>query len=75
MPEFLESALRHHAKKKGLTGEHADNYVFGALNNLGAMDGSEETPKGRAMQAKHDADMKGKRKLRVKRRRDLVELK
>jgi hypothetical protein len=78
MPDFLEAALRHHAKKKGLTGKHADNYVYGTMNSIGAMHGSQITPKGEAMEAKHDADMKaagGTRRLRVKRRRDLVELK
>lgn len=56
MPKFLKSALRHEATKKGLTGEAADRYVFGGLNNIGAMHGSKETAKGRAMEAKHAAD-------------------
>lgn len=82
MPSFLESALRHHAKQKGLVGEDADHFIFGTLNSIGAMHGSKITPKGEAMEAKHEADVKnGKaekpriRKMRVKRRHDLVELK
>lgn len=57
MPKFLESALRHEAKKRGFTGEHADRFVYGTLNNLGAMKGSKETAKGHRMEAKHERDM------------------
>lgn len=77
MPEFLEAALRHAGKKHGLTGDHLDRYVYGGLNNLHAMAGNQITPKGEAMEAKHEADMKEKpklRKLRVKRRHDLIPL-
>lgn len=51
MPEFLIKKLKK---------EYPDNpsAVYGTLNNLGAMHGSKETAKGRAMQAKHDRDMK-----------------
>jgi hypothetical protein len=54
MPKFLENALRHEAAKKGLKGRHADRYVYGAMNHLGAMRGNQETAKGVQMQAKHD---------------------
>lgn len=57
MPKFLESALRHHAKSIGLTGRHADRYVYGAMNHLGAMHGNKETAKGRRMETKHERDM------------------
>lgn len=57
MPRFLESALRHHATTQGLTGEAADRYVYGAMNNIGAMHGSKTTAKGRRMQRKHEQDM------------------
>jgi hypothetical protein len=57
MPNFLEHTLRLAAEKKGLTGRRADNFTFGALNNMGAMHGSKITRKGKRMQAKHDADM------------------
>lgn len=53
MPAFLEQELRAQAAKKGLTGEHADHYVYGAMNNMGAMHGSKETAKGRVMAKKH----------------------
>ncbi len=56
MPKFLEDDLRRQAAKKGLTGKRADHYVFGAMNNIGAMRGSKETAKGRAMEEKHDED-------------------
>jgi hypothetical protein len=54
MPAFLEQQLREGAAKKHLTGRAADAYVYGAMNNMGAMHGSKETAKGREMQAKHD---------------------
>jgi hypothetical protein len=53
MPRFLENALRHEAAKKGLRGKHADRYVFGAMNNIGAVRGNKITPKGEAMEKKH----------------------
>ena len=58
MPEFLENDLRKSAAKKGLKGDRADAYVFGTMNNLGAMHGSKETAKGRAMERKHQAKLK-----------------
>lgn len=54
MPKFLEDQLRQEASKKGLSGRDADAYVYGAMNNMGAMHGNKETAKGREMQAKHD---------------------
>ena len=71
MPKFLEKILKKEAAKKGFTGERADRYVFGAMNNIGAMHGNKETEKGAAMERKHEADSKI-RKIRVKRRRDVV---
>lgn len=57
MPKFLETALAKEARKKGYTGDRAKRYIFGAMNNLGAMHGSQETAKGRAMERKHIADI------------------
>lgn len=57
MPAFLEQVLKKAAAKKGLAGKSANSYVFGAMNRMGAMQGNQETPKGAAMQAKHDRDM------------------
>lgn len=54
MPDFLESKLRTSATHRGLTGERADHYVYGAMNNMGAMHGSKETAKGRRMEKKHE---------------------
>lgn len=54
MPQFLEDKLRASASKKGFTGRRAARYIYGAMNNLGAMMGNKETAKGRAMQRKHD---------------------
>ncbi len=48
MPKFLEQKLK--AEYPG-----NDRAVYGTLNQLGAMHGNKETPKGRAMQAKHEA--------------------
>lgn len=56
MPKFLESVLSKEADKKGFTGDRKDHYVFGAMNNMGAMRGNKETPKGKAMQEKHERD-------------------
>ena len=49
MPNFLENKLKR---------EYPNNpgAVYGTLNAIGAMKGNKETPKGRAMQAKHDRD-------------------
>lgn len=62
MPKFLEDRLKSEAAAKGKTGREADRYVFGAMNNMGAMRGNKETAKGRAMDAKHAADLKKKKK-------------
>lgn len=59
MPKFLEDKLKQQASKKGLKGKRADRYVYGAMNNLGAMRGNQETAKGAEMQRKHDAKMEG----------------
>lgn len=59
MPKFLEDALAKSADKKGFTGKRKARYVYGAMNNLGAMRGNNETAKGRRMQAKHESDLQG----------------
>lgn len=56
MPKFLEDDLKAEAAKKGLTGKRANAYVYGTLNNIGAMHGSKETAKGRTMDVKHAKD-------------------
>jgi hypothetical protein len=53
MPKFLENALRHEGRKKGLSGAHLEKYVYGGMNSIGAMHGSKETAKGREMEKKH----------------------
>jgi len=53
MPKFLEDKLKAQAATKGLKGKRADRYVYGALNNMGAMRGNQETAKGAAMERKH----------------------
>lgn len=58
MPKFLEDDLRRFARKKGMTGDRVDRYVYGAMNNMGAMHGNQETAKGAAMEAKHERDKK-----------------
>lgn len=65
MPKFLEDDLKREAEKKGFTGKRLARYVYGGLNDIGAMRGSKETAKGEAMQVKHDRDMK-ERKLTPK---------
>lgn len=56
MPKFLEDKLKAKAAEKGLKGKRAQRYVFGAMNNMGAMHGNQETAKGAAMEAKHRKD-------------------
>jgi hypothetical protein len=55
MPAFLEAKLKSKAAEKGFSGKKAKRYVYGALNNMGAMRGNKETAKGKRMQKKHDA--------------------
>lgn len=50
MPKFLEEKL----KREYPGNPHA---VFGTMNNIGAMHGSKETAKGRAMERKHRAKL------------------
>lgn len=56
MPAFLENALKKEAAKKGFTGKRAAKYVYGGMNNIGAMRGNQETAKGRQMELKHMRD-------------------
>ena len=58
MPKFLEDKLKSEAAKKGKTGKAANRYVYGAMNNMGAMRGNKETAKGARMAAKHKRDTK-----------------
>ena len=58
MPKFLEDKLKAEAQKKGFRGKRADRYVYGAMNNMGAMRGNRETAKGAAMEEKHRAKMR-----------------
>jgi len=58
MPKFLEDKLASGAKKKGLSGKRAKAYIYGTMNNMGAMKGNKITKKGKAMEKKHNSDMK-----------------
>jgi hypothetical protein len=58
MPAFLEKKLKAEASKKGFKGRRAARYVYGAMNNLGAMHGNKVTAKGERMQAKHERKVK-----------------
>lgn len=55
MPAFLEKKLKAEARKKGMSGKRAARYVYGAMNNDGAMKGNKETAKGARMAKKHAA--------------------
>lgn len=57
-PQFLENKLKTEAAKKGFTGRRAARYVYGAMNDIGAMRGNQETAKGVAMERKHEAKIK-----------------
>ncbi len=58
MPAFLEAKLKANVP----AGVNPDRYVYGAMNNMGAMKGNKITPKGKRMQAKHVRDMRAKTK-------------
>jgi len=47
MPKFLENKLKAEYGKDSKT-------VYKVMNAIGAMHGNKETPKGRAMEKKHD---------------------
>jgi len=64
MPQFLEAKLKQKAADKGFSGKRADRYVYGAMNNLGAMRGNKETAKGKRMEKKHQAKVGGGGKMR-----------
>lgn len=66
MPKFLHDALARGAAKKGFSGRRAARYIYGAMNNIGAMHGNKETAKGREMERKHAAHalLSGKKKAR-----------
>jgi len=49
MPEKEERELKAQARKKGLTGERADAYVYGTLNKI-----------EKAREAKHKSHSRGK---------------
>ena len=58
MPAFLENILQKEASKQGFSGKQANHYIYGAMNNMGAIRGNKITAKGRSMQRKHNAKMK-----------------
>jgi len=64
VPQFLEDKLKQSAAKKGLKGKNADRYVWGAMNNLGAVKGNVITAKGRAMERKHNEHLADRSRLR-----------
>ena len=64
MPNFLESKLQDEAAKLGKSGRDADRYVYGAMNNMGAMHGNKITAKGRSMERKHAAKVPMARRRR-----------
>jgi len=67
MPKFLEDKLKAAAAEKGFKGKRADRYVYGTLNNLGAMRGNKETAKGARMDAKHAAKIRAEVNRRLSR--------
>jgi hypothetical protein len=44
------------AAKRGKKGRAANRYVYGAMNNMGAMRGNKVTAKGHAMERKHNRE-------------------
>jgi hypothetical protein len=72
MPKFLENALQKAAASKGLKGDAADKYTYGALNNMGALKGNAETLKGKAMQKKHEAKLSAGQAAKIRRKVDVI---
>lgn len=62
MPKFLETDLQKEAAKKGLKGRAAARYVYGGMNNLGAMRGNRSTARGRQMDKLHQEDTRTARR-------------
>lgn len=65
MPDFLEQRLAASARKKHFTGRKAKQYIYGAMNDMGAMRGNQITARGRAMERKHRAKLQGLNSLRA----------
>lgn len=59
MPQFLEEKLRANVPK----GVDPDRYVYGAMNNMGAMRGNKITRKGRRMEKKHEEKQASKLRM------------
>lgn len=68
MPIFLENKLKSEAEKKGFSGRRLARYVFGALNDMNAMHGNQETRRGKQMQAKHDAKVSKEAAERIRKK-------
>lgn len=68
MPVFLENKLKSEGAKKGFKGRRLARYVYGAMNNLGAMHGNQETAKGERMQEKHEAKLDKESAARIRRK-------
>ena len=56
----MEKKLASEADKKGLSGKKKDQYVWGTMNNIGAVHGNKISARGRAMEKKHEAKMAGR---------------
>ena len=54
--EELKKSFAKRKRKGALKGVDEGRYVYGGLNNMGAMHGSKETAKGAAMEAKYTRD-------------------
>lgn len=59
MPDFLERKLAANVP----AGVDRDRYVYGAMNNMGAMRGNKITAKGRRMEKKHAEKVGSRLKL------------
>jgi hypothetical protein len=69
MPKAMEAKLFKSARRKGLEGDRAEGYVYGTMNKLGMMHGSEITGKGREAE-RHEARRKAEALARAKREPD-----
>jgi hypothetical protein len=65
MPQFLEEKLKAAASKKGFKGRKAAAYVYGTLNNIGAMRGNRITARGEQMQRKHESQVRNMASMRA----------
>lgn len=47
MPKLMEAALKREAKKKGLSGDRANAYIYGTMRKTGWVPSTQKKKKGK----------------------------